>query len=165
MSRYDDVVAAARDPSTFSNDEGVGYSRNREAGVALTNIDPPHHTTLRRLTAGFFTPGRRPRPRRPRSPPCSTASSIDGFATGRVNVADDISNPYLSRFVGGLMGLPDADLPAIKDGATAGSLRMAGDFRPEVLHQVAQFAEYFVRFADERRQELGTGPARPVGDA
>ena len=28
------AVAAARDPSTFSNDEGVGYSRNREAGVA-----------------------------------------------------------------------------------------------------------------------------------
>ena len=160
VSRYDDVVAAARDPSTFSNDEGVGYSRNREAGVALTNIDPPHHTTLRRLTSWFFTPAA------VRAHAGEIAALLDrllddAFATGPVNVADAISNPYLSRFVGGLMGLPVADLPAIKDGATASSLRMAGDFRPEVLHEVARFAEYFVRFAGERRHELATARRDP----
>jgi cytochrome P450 len=156
VSRYDDVVAAARDPASFSNEEGVGYNRNRESGLALTNIDPPHHTTLRRLTAGFFTP----------AAVAARADAIgalldglldDAFAAGEVNVAEAISNPYLSRFVGGLMGLPDADLPDIKDWATAASLRMAGDFRPEVLDRVGQFAEYFAGFVRERQRDEQTG--------
>jgi beta-dihydromenaquinone-9 omega-hydroxylase len=159
LSRYDDVVAAARDPATFSNEEGVGYNRDRESGLALTNIDPPHHTTLRRLTAGFFTP----------AAVAGHAAAIgalldglldDAFAAGEVNVAEAISNPYLSRFVGALMGLPESDLPAIKDWATAASLRMAGDFRPEVLAGVTRFADYFAGFVRERqREEQPAGPA------
>jgi cytochrome P450 len=161
VSRYDDVVAAARDPGTFSNEEGVGYNRDRQSGLALTNIDPPHHTTLRRLTAGFFTP----------AAVAAQAGAIgalldglldDAFAAGEVNVAEAISNPYLSRFVGGLMGLPPADLPLIKDWATAASLRMAGDFRPEVLRGVSEFAEYFGGFVDERRREVQAGGGDPT---
>ena len=45
-----------------------------------------------------------------------------------MNFAEAVANPYLSRLVGGMMGLPEADLPQIKAGATAGSLAMAGDF-------------------------------------
>jgi (1->4)-alpha-D-glucan 1-alpha-D-glucosylmutase len=156
VSRYDDVVAAARDPATFSNEEGVGYSRSRVAGLALTNIDPPHHTTLRRLTAGFFTPAAT-------GAHAATIGALldrlldDAFEAGQVNVAEAISNPYLSRYVGGLMGIPDADLPAIKDGATAASLRMAGDFRPEVLGRVSAFAGYFAGFVEERQRDMHTG--------
>ena len=56
LSRYDDVVAAARDPQTFSQTESVGYSRHRGKGLALTALDPPDHTELRRLTAPIFSP-------------------------------------------------------------------------------------------------------------
>jgi beta-dihydromenaquinone-9 omega-hydroxylase len=161
VSRYQDIVAAARDPETFSNEEGVGYNRDRETGLALTNIDPPHHTTLRRLTAGFFTPAAVARHSG------AMGALLDGllddaFMAGEVNVAEAISNPYLSRFVGALMGIPDADLPVIKDGATAASLRMAGDFSAPVLQQVMEFAEYFAGFVQERQRQVRAGSRDPT---
>ena len=56
-----------------------------------------------------------------------------------MNFAEAVANPYLSRLVGGMMGLPEADLPQIKAGATAGSLAMAGDFSHEVMSAVQDF--------------------------
>ena len=47
LSRYDDVVAAARTPAVFSQSEGVGYSRRPNTSLSLTAIDPPYHTELR----------------------------------------------------------------------------------------------------------------------
>jgi len=52
LLRYDDVVATALDPTTFSN---AGSSRYAKPLPPL-EFDPPEHGDYRRLVAGFFVP-------------------------------------------------------------------------------------------------------------
>ena len=54
LLRYDDIVATALDPETFSN---AGASRYAKPLPPL-EFDPPEHGNYRRLVAGFFTPKR-----------------------------------------------------------------------------------------------------------
>ena len=75
LSRYADVVAAARDPLTYSQTESVGYSRHRGKGLALTALDPPDHTELRRLDRTALLARARCRPIAPRPSRCSTSCS------------------------------------------------------------------------------------------
>ena len=82
LSRYDDVVAAARDPLTYSQTESVGYSRHRGKGTRPHRPRPagphraaPAHRTDLLAPVGLHPPGRRRRAarraarRRPSTPP------------------------------------------------------------------------------------------------
>lgn len=54
LSRFDDVMGAARSHDAFSSAEGITYSR---FGLPMMiTSDPPEHTRLRRLVARDFTP-------------------------------------------------------------------------------------------------------------
>jgi cytochrome P450 len=87
----------------------------------------------------------------------------DAFAAdGSVNLAETIANPYLSTIVGDLIGLPEEDRQLVKDGATAGSLAMAGDFSPDVIASATAFADYFRGFVTARGQALARGEC-PAG--
>ncbi|MFI5506286.1 cytochrome P450 [Mycobacterium sp. NPDC051804] len=54
LSRYDDVVAAARDHNTLSSASGILLRSMPMPGVVST--DEPDHTRLRRIAAPSFTP-------------------------------------------------------------------------------------------------------------
>ena len=56
LSRYDDIVAAARDPRRFSQTESVGYSRYRAVAWGSPRSIRRDHTEMRRLTAPLFRP-------------------------------------------------------------------------------------------------------------
>jgi cytochrome P450 len=153
LSRHADVAAAARDWTRFSQRESVGYSRIKDPRPVLTATDPPLHTELRRHTAPLFTP-RAVATYRP-----DAAALLDSLLdplleTGQsANFADGVANPYLSRLVGSLMGIPFEDLPVVKDGATAASLAMAGDYSDEVMAGVKGFQEYFTAFVASWAQQ------------
>src|SRR5262245_54818131 len=53
LSRFDDVWAAARDTETFSSAQGLTYERDEIGKLGLVPtmvmVDPPLHTTFRRL--------------------------------------------------------------------------------------------------------------------
>lgn len=59
LTRFDDVLSAARDPETFSSAQGIsieaGFSAKPEM---LINLDPPRHDELRALVSRAFTPRR-----------------------------------------------------------------------------------------------------------
>ncbi len=165
LSRHADIQAAARDHRTFSQLEGVGYSR-AGGGLGLTSLDPPHHTEMRRLTAALFSP-RAVQEHLPQAMSVLDHLLDTTFATsGAINIAEAVANPYLSTVVGDLMGVPVEDRLRVKDGATAGSLAMAGDYSPEVLAAVKDFGEYFRRFVVERGEALAAGecPAGPFSN-
>ena len=133
----------------------------KDARPVLTATDPPQHTELRSHTRRLFTP-----------------RAVDGWrvemealfdqlldaafsAAGPVNFAEDVANPYLSRLVGRLMGIPEADQRVIKEGATATSLVMSGDFSQPAVDQRAAFGAYFDRFVQQRAagyEATGTCP-------
>ena len=59
LSRFADVFGAARDTATFSSAQGLTFQNEIEAIGLLPNLvmmDPPQHTTYRRLVARGFTP-------------------------------------------------------------------------------------------------------------
>ena len=59
LSRFADVFRAARDTATFSSAQGLTFQNEIEAIGLLPNLvmmDPPQHTTYRRLVARGFTP-------------------------------------------------------------------------------------------------------------
>src|SRR3954468_5211707 len=62
LTRHADVLAAAVDTATYSSAQGltVEYDELEAIGMAanppLVMLDPPNHTTFRRLVARGFTP-------------------------------------------------------------------------------------------------------------
>ena len=165
LSRHADIQAAARDFQTFSQLEGVGYAREH-GGLGLTSLDPPHHTEMRRLTAPLFSP-RAVKQHRAQAVGVLDRLLDEVFAASEpVNLAEVVANPYLSTIVGDLMGLPEHSRALVKDGATAGSLMMAGDFDPVNLSMAEQFVAYFEGFVRERGEALGRGecPAGPFSN-
>ncbi len=56
ISRYDDVVTAARDWENFSTTWGPGLERVESPIASVLQSDPPQHTRLRSIIAKAFTP-------------------------------------------------------------------------------------------------------------
>src|SRR5437868_3139380 len=59
LSRYDDVLAASRDPSRFSSADGVdidGTGHELWAEGNILDMDPPGHDALRKAVHRHFTP-------------------------------------------------------------------------------------------------------------
>src|SRR5687767_4872600 len=54
LSRYEDIVWAARTPGIFSSAQGVGP--DKRYGLSMISNDPPVHTRLRKLVVRAFTP-------------------------------------------------------------------------------------------------------------
>lgn len=58
LTRYDDVVAAMLDPTTYISGEGITID-GADRGIGfLISTDPPEHTWYRRLLSRVFTPRR-----------------------------------------------------------------------------------------------------------
>jgi hypothetical protein len=62
LSRFGDVLAAARDTATFSSAQGLTFTYDdmRKSGLGdaapIVMLDPPEHTAFRRLVSRGFTP-------------------------------------------------------------------------------------------------------------
>src|SRR5688572_26338114 len=62
LSRFADVLAAARDTVTFSSAQGLTFTYDdmRKSGLGdaapIVMLDPPEHTAFRRLVSRGFTP-------------------------------------------------------------------------------------------------------------
>lgn len=161
LSRYDDVVAAARDWHTFSQRESVGYSRVKDPRPVLTATDPPQHTELRSHTAALFTPRAVDAWRAEMELLLDELLDAAFAAAGSVNFAEDVANPYLSRLVGRLMGIPEEDQAVIKEGATATSLVMSGDVSQPAVDRRAAFGAYFDGFVQQRAADYDATGACP----
>lgn len=106
LSRFDDVMAAARSQDVFSSAEGITYSRF--ALPMMITADPPDHTRLRRLVARDFTP--RMMSSWARRIDELVASALDA-AAGREpwDFVSAVAAPLPVQVIAEVLGIPSAD--------------------------------------------------------
>jgi cytochrome P450 len=148
LSRYDDVAAGLADWRSYSSARGtvLDFIRN---GVEFPpgNIlfeDPPLHDAHRALLARLFTPRRiaelEPQVR------AFCARSLDPLVGGdRIDFIADLGAQMPMRVIGMLLGIPEDDQEALRDGYDTG-LDLAAGEEPSPNEQlgfaIARFAEY-----------------------
>ena len=157
LSRYDDVLAAFKDPQTFSNAQGVSLERSStgdaSAVASFLAMDPPRHDQLRALVSRGFTPRRvtdlEPRMRE------LTKHYIDSFiAAGRCDIVQDFAAKLPMDVVSELLGVPQADRDRLRHWADTVLHREEGS--PEIpaaaIQATGQLLMYFRELVADRRQ-------------
>jgi cytochrome P450 len=161
LSRFDDIVAAAKDWETFSssaggtgNDVDDTYQLFLPAGD-LPAADPPLHTRLRGALRLAFSPSAL----RVRFEPAVRAKVhelIDGFIdAGRADFAYDLARPLPATTMFTWFGFPDQDHPMLLSWFGDMLQRTAGEraLPPVALAARDRMRDYVRDIARERREE------------
>ena len=172
ISRYDDCLAAIRDPKVFSSKMGfrpgsvpdeVARIFNEEGFGALPDTlvsnDPPSHTRYRKLVDRTFTAGR---VRQMEDYMVEVVSElIDGFiAHGRLKVMNDFAIPVPMYVIADQLGVPRSDRDKFKEWSDAAvaplGLLISDERKIECAKLAVNMHKYFVKvFADRRENPRG----------
>lgn len=116
LSRFDDVDAAHRDPSTFSSAHGIILERMSpipmDSGMMISR-DPPEHTRLRRLASRAFTA---PRVIQLEDEIRSLCRSLLDPHRGEpgFDFVQDFGAKLPARVMAALLGVPEADREQVR---------------------------------------------------
>lgn len=160
LSRHADVVAAFKDPLTFSNAEGVSLERSSQAQASATAsflaMDPPRHDQMRGLVSRGFTPRRvadlEPRIRE------LTDGYVDRFAhAGRCDLIQDLAGKLPMAVVSELLGIREEDRDRLRTLADAVVHREDGraEIPPTAMQASQQMMLYFRDLVAERSPAPG----------
>jgi cytochrome P450 len=165
LTRYDDVLAAYRDPATFSSARGNILNTHRGAtdpgaGKMLSMTDPPRHTKLRQLVNRSFSP-RAVAALESTLRPKIRELLAQAIASGPCDFVDAVAAPIPVLATCLIMGVPEEDWPYVFEltraafspdeseyGATT---RMAG--RSSLAH--SELLLYCAELVAGRRREGG----------
>lgn len=162
VSRYEDLVAAARNVEVFSSNQGNSYERRPVP--MLVGLDPPEHTRVRRLVARHWTPRvinlLAPRIER-------LCDEILERALGAATSGDrvdldflvDVAEPLPVTLIAEIMGVPVEDWPKFRKWSDATVDQMAGPPTEENELLIAEFALYFLDLVMRRQAEFDAGTA------
>jgi cytochrome P450 len=162
LSRYDDVEKALVDWRTFSSARGdilevIKANVPLPSGVVLFE-DPPMHTMHRGLMSRVFTPRKMDALEHEVREFCRRC--LDPLVgTDRLDFVTDLGAEMPMRAIGMLLGIPDADQPAIRDRNDAYLRTKAGKpMRVDVDALVTgeMFAEYIDWRAEHPSDDLMT---------
>jgi cytochrome P450 len=153
MSRYAELVAAARDTRTYSSARGVTIP-NFGSPVPLLPIeaDPPLHSAYRRLLQREFTRGRMTA--LGESVRAVTDTLIDAFIDrGAADLATELCRPLPSIVIAQLLGFPPDDWEIFR-GYSERLLETAKSGELEANIEAAlEFSLYLATILDERRDQ------------
>src|SRR5215475_1061009 len=116
--RYDDIVAASRDTTTFSSSRGISFEDPTDEDMAarrtIIDTDPPAHTKLRKILSGSFT--QRAVAIYQYFVEGLTEQVLDaGLVAEQFDFIDAVAKEVPIRVLAEIMGLPTADLPLFID--------------------------------------------------
>jgi cytochrome P450 len=160
LSRYADVRATLRDTVSYSASNALApvtpvcpraAAALRDAGVrsipTLTNADPPLHTRTRRIANLAFTPRR--------------VAQMEGFVReivgrfcderlqdGHADIVQALTWELPALVIFKILGVPDADVPAVKEGSQNRLLFMFGRGSEEQQVEVAEGMAAFWRYTE-----------------
>jgi cytochrome P450 len=161
LSRYDDVVAASRDTTTFTSTHGLTYDSlsdpdfDVEAQMSMIMMDPPNHTRYRRLVARAFSPRyieeREPMVR------ALMAEYLDPLMDrSEFDLVHDFTGPFPVEVICAILGIPKADRQAIRHNTDISLTREAGSGGMGQAQMDAAIASgmYFYQFIADKRNHL-----------
>lgn len=116
LSRYDDVMAAHRDPATYSSAHGTVLELMTDEPLdtgLMIFMDPPEHTRLRALVSRAFTP------RRVAALEHRIRELCRGFLAewedgGTFDLVTQFAAPLPSEVISSLLGVPPSDAPTVR---------------------------------------------------
>jgi cytochrome P450 len=113
----------------------------------LTNLDPPGHSRLRRLTQVAFTP-RRVAAMESFVREVTTRFLKERLASGRADLVRDLAWDLPALVIFRVLGIPDEDVPRVKAGADSRVLLMWGRPAEDEQFRLADGMAAFWRYAE-----------------
>ena len=170
LSRYDDVLAAFRDPERFSSAQGLTTVEGDMAAIGIDEakpivmLDPPEHTAFRRLVAKGFTPRRVEDVE-----PVLRAFVVERVerlrAAGAADVVAELFAPLPNLAVAHYLGVPESDRALFGRWTEA---IVAANAEGDVFSATEAVTEMFGYFTELDRvappppgRGHGVGPRRP----
>jgi cytochrome P450 len=164
LSGYAEVLAASRDVETFSSRRGILLSEigvDYPAPPTMMHTDPPQHTRFRRLVEPAFTPEAvavwEPRLR------SGAEYLLDQLPTDEVvDVVSQLAAPYPLRVLADLLGVPERDLPRLREWAEAAVPGVSELPQERMTELMVQMMAYFLSLASTRRAQSDERPHHDV---
>ena len=157
LTRYQDVIAASRQPEIFSSARGIRLEdmddEETEARRTLMEMDPPAHTRYRRLVSRAFT----------RKSVLAYEDAIRALArrivdevhgTPELDFTDLVARQLPMRMLGRLLGLPEEDSDWLVKRGDALIANSDPDFTDYVVDQVDTSAYRLLPFRSPVAVEL-----------
>ena len=158
LSRHDDIVAAVRDETTFSNSMGVSldpsaWGPNAHYAMSFLAMDPPDQTRLRTLVSRGFTP-RRVRDLEPQIRGIATAYLDEAIERGDVDFIDDFAGKLPMDVISELVGVPESDRVELRRLSDLLVHRDEGsrDVPPDGVQAAVSLFGYYAELLAERRR-------------
>lgn len=148
LLRHADVLAAIRDPATFSSQTPAVFKTMPK--FALLHDDPPYHTRMRRLVSKAFSPQR-----------IASLSEwigrlanelLDTTGKGPVELMSAYAVPLPMRVIAAMLGVPDQDYPSFKLWSEA-VVAYVGLSREERMRKMQEMAAYLDQAIAARRTQ------------
>ena len=160
LTRYDDVVSAARDWQTYTSERGIDLNSlitgEKPAADILIMIDPPKHDRLRGLVSRVFTP------RAVGSLEPMIREVIHGYfdeAEGReeVDVIGDIAGPFPVEIICRMLGVPPDMRQQVRHWLDRTLTREVGEYGygPDAMEAMIAMGTYFYELAVAKRASPG----------
>lgn len=164
LSRFDDVIEGFLDHETFSSAGGISLENRRPIGIRardfqpLIEIDPPEHTSFRKLVARVFTT------RRVAAMEQEIRRIVDGYldrviTAGACDLVTDITGPFPMDVISALLGIPESDRSQLRAHADQLLIREDGSMAipPAAQAGMLGLLEYFIADLPKRTPGDGSG--------
>jgi cytochrome P450 len=150
LSRHADILAAIKDPETFSSAEGVVPSGFTPENPTLIILDPPAHSAMRQAVMRAFTPRRM----------AAMTEQVRGFArqlldafpaSGAVDAFEEFTDPLPIYVMAELLGVDASERPMFKRCGDAIVYSSGAD--PETLVRAQrELTDYLQTVFEERKR-------------
>jgi cytochrome P450 len=157
LSRYDDVVAAARDWQTYTSERGIDLNslitgEKPGGGDILIMIDPPRHDRMRGLVSRVFTP-RAVGSLEPMIREVITGYFDEVEGRAEVDVIGDIAGPFPVEIICRMLGVPPDMRQQVRHWLDRTLTRDVGEFGygPDAMEAMIAMGTYFYGLAVEKR--------------
>ncbi len=161
LSRHADVLAALRDPTRFSNRNGISLEPELWGPHAIKTsfflaMDPPDHGVHRSLISGVFT-SRRVAAMEPRIREITRARLDALRSQPRFDFAADYAAALPNDVLCEMLGIPEEDWDLIRADTDALNVRQdrSDERGPTSVAAALRMAQYFVDLVGELRRRPG----------